>query len=130
MADDTSEKELAAAASIMGRRGGKARAAALSPDRRREIATIASHAAKANIEQKREAGKKGGSAAAALLTPEQRRERAIRAVQARQAREAAMTPEQRQELLEKRRARAQCALQAREAKRMAAAATINTGEES
>jgi len=74
-----------------------------------------------------ETGKIGGSACAASMTPEQRRERAMRGFQARQAREEAMTPRQREVLKEQRRERARLALQAREAKRKAA--KIIPGEE-
>jgi len=103
------EKEIASAASILGKRGGRARAAALTPERRREIAAMGGKASKGDIEQKRAAGRIGGRALAASMTPEQRRERAIRAVQARQAREAAMSPEQRQARTEQRRERARLA---------------------
>ena len=121
------EKALASAASLLGKRGGHARAAALTPERRREIAIMGGKASKGDIEQKREAGKRGGRACAESMTAEQRRNRALRAVQARQAREATMTPEQRKELKERRRERASLALQAREEKRKAA--TIKSGEE-
>ena len=77
-------------------------------------------ASKADVEKKREAGKIGGRARAEAMPPERRREMAIRAVQARQAKEEAMTPEQRQELKEQRQARARLAVKAREAKRKAA----------
>ena len=129
MTDEIQDKEkaLASAASLLGKRGGLARAAALTPERRREIAIMGGKASKGDIEQKREAGKIGGRACAESLTADQRRTRAIRAVQARQAREAAMTPEQREELKERRRERARFALLAREAKRKTA--TKKPGEE-
>ena len=77
------EKKLAAR--ILGSLGGHARAKALTPERRREIAAIAGAASKPDIEQKRRAGKLGGAARKAALTPERAREIAIKAVQAREA---------------------------------------------